>query len=35
MMLGLLGFLLPHVISTTITQSRVVVLLAGIELATY
>ena len=34
-MLGLRGSLLLHVISRNITQSGVVVLLAGIELATY
>ena len=34
-LLGLMGLLVSHVISKTITQNRVVVLLAGIELATY
>lgn len=32
-LLGLMGLLVSHVISKTITQNRVVVLLAGIELS--
>ena len=34
-LLGLAGLLVSHVISENITQNRVLVLLAGIELATY